>query len=879
MYANMAYCFAKYFAVSCCFICTYWGGYAPLFAQNLPDANGQVRSIIPDGSGGLFIGGGFSVLTEKPSGTQVSRPGLAHILPSGLVDRAWNPTIIDGFAPNPSSVIIKALAMENGILYLAGSFSYINGVPRFGLASINAASGTLTSWYPNEFMGTTNPFYQGFGRLTENLVATNNRIYCVGFKESEPQFYGVGIFDASNNTPLALANSGEALSLAVGNGVVYVGRQGSIRAYDAASGMILPRFATNDGLSYGFRVTALAVYGDKLFVGGSLLDENALPQYVYRNLVALNAATGRILPMNISANQIVYSLAINNDILYVGGGFTAVNGQPRTYAAALNPNDGSLLPFAPAIQGDVNPMVNAFAFQNDIVYMGGIFATVGGQPANSLSGSASASVIPPADPVAAINFTNQAQNGTGYTVSWVPPTNAPAGYTVVAVEGTAPATGSPQNGESYAANPLFTATPTPPFSGQVVYDGTGTSVNITGLMPNTNYTFLVYSFNGSGITTRTYGASASATGRTNDITPPAVVLHPGILTVSSATINFGDVALNTSRTRRYTMHCYNLTTASVSITPPAQCEISVGGAPFTASPVIFTTRATIDQVDIRLRFSPSANGALAGSVTHTAGSTNAVATVSGASSPPSISTSTLSLNFGAVAPSSTATMAYRVNYRNLTTRTITITPPTGFAVSLTGNAPFSTTPLTVPTNVSGRFNVYTQFSPATVGIKNGMLQNSNPEVPTINLIVEGEGEYPQVDLNTYSLDFGGVPVGTCKTLSYVVFPIGGIGSQLTSICPDPSGDMQISLVGPNGPFSSACQSVFFSRVNGRRSAQVWVRYCPSSTNDLSAVIRHTSSEPSAPSIELAVAGKGVRPEIEILNPTTVNFGTINTVLI
>ena len=155
-----------------------------------------------------------------------------------------------------------------------------------------------------------------------------------------------------------------------------------------------------------------------------------------------------------------------------------------------------------------------------------------------------------------------------------------------------------------------------------------------------------------------------------------------------------------------------------------------------------------------------------------------------------------------------------------------------------------------------------------------MLQNSNPEVPTINLVVEGEGEYPQVDLNTYSLDFGGVPVGTCKTLSYVVFPSGGIGSQLTNICPDPSSDMQISLVGPNGPFSSACQSVFFSRVGGKRSAQVWVRYCPSNTNDLSAVIRHTSSEPSAPSIELTLTGKGVRPEIEILNPT-VNFGTIN----
>lgn len=620
--------------------------------------------------------------------------------------------------------------------------------------------------------------------------------------------------------------------------------------------------------------------GNTLFVGGFFLDDVVFRNtatYVYQNLAALDATTGKWLPWKTSADGTVLSLAILDNTLYVGGVFTAVNGSPRTYAAALNPNDGSLLPFAPVIQGDITqvPTVNSFAIQNDAVIMGGVFASVDGRPSGNLSGTASASVVAPPEPVASISFINPRTDGTGYTVQWTPPTSAPAGYTIIAVEGTSAPTGTPQNGESYTGNTAFTATPTVPFSGQVVYDGTGTSAAITGLIPNTNYTFIVYPYNGSGIA-RTYGvaASAVATGRTSDITPPVVALHPGILTVSSATLSFGDVALGTSRTRRYTMYCTNLTTASVVITPPAQCEVSVGGTAFSAAPVVFTTRATIDRVDIRVRFTPSANSPLAGTITHIAGSTGAVATLNGTSSPPSITVSTLSLNFGAVVPSSTATRVYRVNYRNLATRTITITPPAGFAVSTTGTAPFLTSPLTVQTGISGRFNVYTQFTPPSVGIVSGTLRNDNPDAPPIALLVEGVGEFPRPGLGISSLNFGAVPIGACKTLSYTLTPAGGISEQATIICPNSGyGDVEISTNGPGGPFSSGCQTVVFSRLAGITSARIWVRYCPTTDAPLSTSLSHTSM-PGSQFVTLPLTGSGARPEIEILNPT-VNFGNVN----
>ncbi|MCU0426087.1 MAG: T9SS type A sorting domain-containing protein [Candidatus Kapabacteria bacterium] len=835
-----------------------------------------MRSVISDGSGGLYVCGHFSILTEKPTGTQVPRTGIAHILANGQVDRAWNPVVADGPSFSPMPPKLNALALDNGILYLAGAFTFINNTSRTGIAALTAATGALTAWNPNPTTMTAFPFPpSGYGRESENIIAQNGRIYSESGGTNPPSPFGVGIFAENSNLPFAqIVNPiPNAQSLAVANGIVYVGGWG-VKAFDAQTGAAVTTFAISPLLEGGFsRMTALAVYGNTLFAGGFITDIPSTP-LTYRNIIAFNATTGQVLPMDIRANQTVLSLAIHNNILYAGGGFTEANGQPRTFAAAFNPNDGSLLPFAPQIEGDATqvPHVNSFAFAGDVVFMGGSFAMVDGRPANSISGSASASVQPPTQPVTAITFTNPLQNGTGYTVSWTPPANAPTGYVVVAVEGTTPSAGTPQNGESYTASALFTGTPTPPFSGQVVYDGTGTSVNITGLTPNTNYTFIVYAFNGSGIA-RTYGASASATGRTSDITPPAVATHPGIITVSSATINFGDVALNTSRTRRYTMYCTNLTTASVLITPPLQSEISVGGAPFSAAPVVFATRATIDQVDIRVRYTPSANGNLAGAITHIAGSTGASATLSGTSSPPSVNASTLSLNFGAVVPSSTATRTLRVRYRNLATRSITLTPPPGFSISTTGTAPYSNAPLTVQTGISGAFNVYAQFSPPNVGQHGGNISIANLDVPIIAVVVEGEGELPRPGVSVQRLDFGEVPIGTCKLLSYVLTPAGNIGEQVTVLCPVAFSDVEYSLDGPAGPFQSGCRPVYFSRLNGVTSVRVWVRYCPSAESDLTTALSHTS-QPGGQFVQLPILGRGVRPEITVLNPT-VNFGDVN----
>jgi hypothetical protein len=838
-------------------------------AQTLPDANGQVLRIVPDGSGGVFICGAFTTLTEKPSGVQVAKAHVAHIFENGTVDRAW--------ATISSNSLVTSLAVENGRLYLGGYFTAINGMTRYGLAALSAADGSLLEWNPNAMIAQNeNWAYSG----TWSMQMFGNHIPTLG---ALPNTWRnrIGIFDATTAALVTYAEPSfnRINALAIGNGIVYAGGQGVFGAFDAVTGQPVSTFRNLTTLYDGV-IWTLTYNAGRIYLGGFF----RLPSNPYRqsNLGVLNGTTGVEVLWQGWVNNTVFDVSINNGIVYVGGVFTAASDQPRTCVAAFQEQTGELLPFAPVVSTNPSsiPIVNAVRGIGDIAYLGGVFSSVNGMPTSNLFATASALVAPPTQPASNLVATSQLPNGTGISLAWSAPPTGALGYTIVAVEGTNAATGLPVNGETYTGVPAFTGAATVPFSGQVVFDGTGTSINITGLVPNTNYTFVVYPYNGAGIA-RTYGTGTplTATFRTNPPPPPVVVVHPGILTVSSATLNFGDVALGSARTRAYTMSCYNLTVASVTIAPPAQCEISVGGAAFTASPVVFATRATIDQVQIRVRYSPTQNGALVGAITHSVGSTGATATLTGQSSPPSISTSTLSLNFGAVVPSSAATLAYRVNYRNLSERSITLTPSAGYAVSTTGTEPFSSVPLAVPTGITGRFNVFVKFSPQGVGVLGGSVKNGNASVQnTTDVALTGEGEYPLPGVSVQRLNFGDVPIGSCRVLSYTVFPSGDIRDQVTIICPQNAfSTVEISTTGPNGPFTGGCEAVTFSRTSGVSSARVWVRYCPTTSEPLQFAINHLS-QPGGQFVNVPLLGRGVGPTITV-TPSSRNFGTLPVNLI
>jgi len=102
--------------------------------QTIPTANGVVRSIIPDGSGGWYVGGDFGLIGG------ITRAYVAHVLSTNKVDPTFNVTL------NSS---VYAMVKVGTKLYIGGYFSTVNGAPRTYLAAVNATNGTTLSWAPS----------------------------------------------------------------------------------------------------------------------------------------------------------------------------------------------------------------------------------------------------------------------------------------------------------------------------------------------------------------------------------------------------------------------------------------------------------------------------------------------------------------------------------------------------------------------------------------------------------------------------------------------------------------------------------------------------------------------------------------------------------
>src|SRR5688572_15303573 len=93
-----------------------------------------VFAAVPDGAGGWYIGGQFAAVGG------VLRSHLAHLLPDGSLDPAWNP------APNGA---VRALALDGSTLYVGGEFTNVGGLARNRIAALDAATGASTAWNPN----------------------------------------------------------------------------------------------------------------------------------------------------------------------------------------------------------------------------------------------------------------------------------------------------------------------------------------------------------------------------------------------------------------------------------------------------------------------------------------------------------------------------------------------------------------------------------------------------------------------------------------------------------------------------------------------------------------------------------------------------------
>ncbi len=287
---------------------------------------GTVNAVVADGQGGWFIGGWFVAVGGEP------RAGLAHVLASGRVAQ-WNPGQ-DG--------LVEALALRDGVLYVAGSFTRLGGAARRCLGALDAETGSVTAWDPSP----------------------NRRVHALWVRDST--LYAGGEFDTIASVA---RNSLAEVEL----------QRPAVTSWDPSVGFS----------GFAGTVRAIAVAGDTVYFGGSFGNVGGVPRY---NVGAVDARTAMATdwdPFAASCNcndydpsPYVSELALTEQTVLIAGHFSTVGGLDRGGVAEVDRILGAPTEWDPQVgprYPDYAPIVTALAVAESTVYVSGYFHSVGEQ--------------------------------------------------------------------------------------------------------------------------------------------------------------------------------------------------------------------------------------------------------------------------------------------------------------------------------------------------------------------------------------------------------------------------------------------------------------------------------------------------------------------
>lgn len=357
-----------------------------------PTANGAVYSLGIDTSiGKLYLSGSFTSV----NGTGRNR--LASVdTGGGTLDLSWNPNVMGAGTP-----IVYFIQVSGGVVYAAGNFNTVTGSARLGLAAVHGTTGALQAWSPS--IGAP-----GVGDAALSLAVQGGVVAVAGsFKGVGAQARTrLAAIDTASGAllPWTPTANNTVSTLAVNGTTVYAGGtftsvnglgRNRVAAVDA-TGALLPFNPNANGA-----VSSLVVgQAGNVFLGGQFTTVGATAR---TRLALVNGTTGALQAWAPPApNNSVHTLALDGATLYVGGQFTLVGGTPRGALAAIDANtavlDPSWNPNATGGGGIIETIMPTAA--SGPVYVGGVFSTLGGaararmgsvQPAG---GGSSGAVLP-----------------------------------------------------------------------------------------------------------------------------------------------------------------------------------------------------------------------------------------------------------------------------------------------------------------------------------------------------------------------------------------------------------------------------------------------------------------------------------------------------
>ena len=340
----------------------------------------------------------------------------------------------------------------------------------------------------------------------------------------------------------------------------------------------------------------------------------------------------------------------------------------------------------------------------------------------------------------------------------------------------------------------------------------------------------------------------------------------GQLTANPSTMNFGNVPLGTGATQSVAIANSGGQRLTLSLAGITGTGFSLSGL---ASPV---TLSPGQSLNVTVAFSPQSAGTATGGISlnyngafrhHDRWTNNiSVLTVSltgTGTSPGLLVANPSSVSFGSLLVGNSQTQAVSLTNSGGTNVTVSQAMTQGSGFSVNG----LTLPVTLPAGWSTSFSV--TFVPQAAGAANGNITfASNASNSTLNLPLSGSGMAPSsLSPIPAGLNFGNVQTGNNQTLAGTVTNSGGSSVTVTQAAVTGSG---FTVNGLNLPLNLA---------PGQSSPNFNVVFAPQSAGTASGTLSLTSNA-SNPTLNIPLSGTGVTGGVLAANPSSLNFGNVQT---
>jgi hypothetical protein len=340
-----------------------------------PFSGMAVMSSYPDGAGGWYVGGQFTLIGG------VERWSVAHVNSDGTLDENFNAgVVIQEQTPDatPTVASIYSMYFDGSGLWVVGNFNFIGGVSRSGVTILDGVTGAVIG-----------PNFDPDGNV--HVVAGGGSGVWVGgdFQSisGQPrnrlanyQGYNLGAFDANinplsgsgtvygirtiSNTQIAITGDFTSVNFVFRNNAAII---------DLGTG--LPTAFDPNLNDLGFDIDLDS--NNTVYISGQFTSVNLTP-VARRYLAAFDQSTGAVVTSwDPNPDDWVYSLQVGGSALYIGGIFDAVVATTRWHLAALSLVDGnpvSLLSWNP--HPSDRSSVRTLKIEGSQIFVGGNFSSI-----------------------------------------------------------------------------------------------------------------------------------------------------------------------------------------------------------------------------------------------------------------------------------------------------------------------------------------------------------------------------------------------------------------------------------------------------------------------------------------------------------------------